>query len=805
MKKFTTNLILITFVLVSFVGSLQAQNANRKYLSYKQNVGEIIVTVSDGYYKIVPYNKKAIQVSFFPNNTELKNFSYAVAISPEKPDYLIKDEGNILKIESKNLKVFVSKEPFNISFYRFAELLFSENEGYIKTDSSQQMNFKIEDKEVLFGGGARVLGMNRRGYDLELYNKAHYGYETHSELMNFTLPMYISSKQYAVLFDNASKGHLDLDSKKTNTIKYETVSGTMNYFVISGGDWFDLSDQITNLTGRQPLPPRWAFGNFSSRFGYHSQKEVLTTVDKFFSDGIPVEAAIIDIYWFGRNITGSMGNLDWYKDSFPDPTAMINQLNKKGVKTILVTEPFILTTSTRWKEAVDNKVLGTDLAGNPYTYDFYFGNTGLFDVFKPEARDWFWNIYKDLTQQGIGGWWGDLGEPEVHPSALQHANGSADEVHNAYGHEWAKLIYEGYKKDFPTQRPFILMRSGFAGSQRYGMIPWTGDVSQSWGGLVPQPEIALQMGMQGLAYTHSDLGGFAVSDTTKPIDNELYIRWLQYGVFQPIYRPHAQEQIAAEPVFQNDTTKTHAKKAIELRYKLLPYLYSMAFNNNQTGKPLMYPLFYLEPKNPELLNYDKAYMWGDGLLISPVKAAGIKKQKVYFPAGNNWTDFYTSQIFEGGKEYEVATHINAIPVFARGGAFIPMLTEAKQTKDYNISAFEMHYYLDAKVRTNNYTLYNDDGTTQNSFEKGMYEQLIFDAKNIENTLAITIERKTGKKHNKMDENLITFVIHNLDKKPKKVLVNGEKHPDKVEFDALKKTATFTTNLRNYTKKIEISY
>jgi hypothetical protein len=134
-----------------------------------------------------------------------------------------------------------------------------------------------------------------------------------------------------------------------------------------------------------------------------------------------------------------------------------------------------------------------------------------------------------------------------------------------------------------------------------------------------------------------------------------------------------------------------------------------------------------------------------------------------------------------------------------------MLTEAKQTKDYNISAFEMHYYLDAKVRTNNYTLYNDDGTTQNSFEKGMYEQLIFDAKNIENTLAITIERKTGKKHNKMDENLITFVIHNLDKKPKKVLVNGEKHPDKVEFDALKKTATFTTNLRNYTKKIEISY
>lgn len=805
MKKIISILNVLVFVLLVNSVQIFSQNSQREFIDYKQNVGEVIINVSDGHYKVVAYNKKAFQVTFYPNNYEVKNFSYATAIKPEKADYLIKNESNVVKIESKELKVWVTKKPFNISYYRYSELLFSENEGYSKTDSLQKMNFKIEPSEVLYGGGARVLGMNHRGYNLEMYNKAHYGYTSHSELMNFTLPMYISSKKYAVLFDNAAIGHLDLDSKKNNTIEYETVSGTMNYFIICGRDWFDLNDQITNLTGRQPLPPRWAFGNFSSRFGYHSQKEVENTVDLFFENNIPVEAAIIDIYWFGKGITGTMGNLDWYKPNFPDPEAMIAKLNKQGVKTILVTEPFVLTTSSKWDDAVENKVLGTDSTGNPYTYDFYFGNTGLVDIFKPEAKEWFWDIYKGLTSQGVGGWWGDLGEPEVHPAGLQHVNGSADEVHNAYGHEWAKMVFEGYKKDFPAQRPFILMRSGFAGSQRYGMIPWSGDVSQSWGGLVGQPEIALQMGMQGLAYMHSDLGGFAVADTTKPIDNELYTRWLQYGVFQPIYRPHGQEQIAAEPVYQIESTKALAKTAIELRYKMLVYNYSIAFENNQNGKPLMYPLFYLEPKNSDLLAYDVAYMWGDGLLVSPVKEQGKKSQKVYLPKGNSWTDFYNNKVYEGGQEIEAPLTINSIPVFAKGGEFIPLLTEAKQTKDYSIATFDMHFYADQKVRSSTYQLYNDDGNTANAYEKGMFETVNFEAKNSEKLLSINVLRANGKKFTKTEDNLITFVIHNLDKKPKKVLVNGEKLPEKLIYDEVNKTASFTTIVRKYEKKIELSY
>ncbi len=441
---------------------------------------------------------------------------------------------------------------------------------------------------------------------------------------------------------------------------------------------------------------------------------------------------------------------------------MIKRFNKKGVKTILVTEPFILTTSNRWQEAVDNKILATDLFGNPYTYDFYFGNTGLIDIYDPNARDWFWNIYKHFTNQGIGGWWGDLGEPEVHPSGLQHINGTADELHNSYGHEWARLIWDGYRKDFPLTRPFILMRAGYAGSQRYGMIPWSGDVNRSWGGLVPQPEIALQMGMQGLAYMHSDLGGFAGGDT---MNNELYIRWLQYGVFQPIYRPHAQEHIPAEPVFQNENTKALAKKSIELRYQLMPYIYNMAFDNNQTGKPLMIPLFFNESQNKELLTYDKAYMWGDAFLVSPVKEPGLKKQSFYFPKGTSWTGFFDNNIYEGGFEHTIPLSISNIPVFVKGGSFIPMLRNVVSTQHYSLDEFDLHYYADSLVKESRYRLYNDDGKSPFAYENGKYELMEFTAKNDDISLDFSVIKLVTTDRFWDADNLITVKVHNLKAKP----------------------------------------
>lgn len=764
MKNRILNLVIV-LLLVS--NSVYTQNQNRTFVDAKEFKDHIEVITNDGYYRFMPYNDKVIETSFIPEGESYTSNSHAVVLTlADIKTEVVQNENQIL-YSTPGITVKITKNPFDVSYFYNGQKIISEKQGYVKNEEYETISFELDSTEKLFGGGARVLGMDRRGNRLQLYNRAHYGYETHSELMNFTMPVVVSSKMYTIHFDNAPIGYLDLDSKGDNTLKYETISGRKTYQLIVGDSWADLINQYADLTGKQPLPPRWAFGNFSSRFGYHSEKETRETVNKFFEDSIPLDAVIIDIYWFGKDIKGHMGNLEFLRDSFPTPQRMINDFKEKGVKTILVTEPFILTTSKRWDEVVEKNLLATDSAGNPFTYDFYFGNTGLLDIYKPETEEWFWNIYKKYTKMGIGGWWGDLGEPEVHPLEAQHATGSADEVHNIYGHDWTRLIYEGYQKDFPEQRPFILMRAGYSGSQRFGIIPWTGDVSRSWGGLKPQTEISLQMGLQGIGYMHSDLGGFAGGEE---FDAELYTRWLQYGVFQPIYRPHAQEHIASEPVFHDDTTKSLAREAIKLRYSLIPYIYTLAFDNSQTGIPFMRPLFFMEPENDSLYLESDTYMWGDNFLVSPITEPGIEQKEIYFPKNNIWYDFFTDQLYTGGKSYVVNIRNEHIPVFVKAGSFITMVDPVQSTKNYSTRDLKIHYYPGPESSFGK--LYDDDGISPQAYTKGKYEILYFKADSEGESIQFEFNKELGSDYKSIDRN-IELIIHNFDNEPELVNLNDE--------------------------------
>ncbi|QYJ68662.1 glycoside hydrolase family 31 protein [Flavobacterium litorale] len=744
---------ILSILLLFLVTVATAQNSSRKLQGTQRFENRIALTTNDGRYIIKPYSENIVQTSFIPNGEEIDRNSHAVVMEPQEVKTSYKESNDKITYTTKGIEIVIDKSPFKISYYYKNKLLLSEKEGYIKKDTTECIGFSIDSTEALYGGGARALGMNRRGNRLELYNKAHYGYGERSELMNFTMPLVMSSKIYAVHFDNAPIGWLDLDSKKDNTLAYETISGRKVYQVIAADNWYDLTQHYTTLTGTQPMPARWTLGNFASRFGYHSEKEVREVVRKFRKEKIPLDAVVLDLYWFGKEMKGTMGNLAFERDSFPTPEGMIANLKRQNVKTVLITEPFILTTSKRWEEAVTKNVLATNANGEPYTYDFYFGNTGIIDLFKPNARWWFWGIYKDLIKRGIDGWWGDLGEPEVHPSYVQHASGSADEVHNIYGHNWANLITQGYKKDYPEQRPFILMRAGYSGSQRYGMIPWSGDVGRSWGGLQSQPEIALQMGMQGMGYMHSDLGGFAGDN----VDDELYVRWLQYGVYQPIFRPHAQESVPSEAVFKKTETKALAKQAIALRYKMLPYNYTLAFQNSQRGYPLMRPIFFDESDNPALYNISDEYLWGDNILVAPVLQQGATQREVYFPKGNNW--YANNTTYEGGTTQTVTIEEGNIPHFYRGGGMVVLASEAMQsTEEYTGEALEVHYYVNPDVKMSSSIFYDDDGKTPEAVAKGKYEILLFDARIRRGEAVIDIDSQKGSEYESVTRKL-TFYIH----------------------------------------------
>ncbi len=319
------------FSLLLFVSAISfAQNPDREFVSLEQKEHAVELQTNDGKYIFRPYTPEIIETAFVPTGEAFDTVSHAVVLQPQQVNFTVSEDSEQIIIDTDGIDVKVSKMPFQVTYYYDGEKVISEKTGYFKEAGQEQLQFNLDETEVLFGGGARALGMNRRGHKLELYNKAHYGYISNSKLLNYTLPVVLSSKKYALHFDNAPKGFLDLDSEHDNSLTYGTISGRKVYQLMVGNSWQDLVGNYTLLTGRQPMPARWVLGNFSSRFGYHSQQEVMQTIKKFKKEEIPVDAIILDLFWFGHEIKGTMGNLAFVRDSFPNPKKMMKDLKKAG-------------------------------------------------------------------------------------------------------------------------------------------------------------------------------------------------------------------------------------------------------------------------------------------------------------------------------------------------------------------------------------------------------------------------------------------------------------------------------------------
>ena len=745
-----------------------------EYESHTVDGHSLIVQTSVGELRVTAIDDAGFEVHYVEDGVrQLPSFALA-GTAPDIRSAVSETEQSIA-FAIDGLIAVVNKSPVRIDYASQGESLVAEEHGYFAYDTVRGFRFRLDDGEKILGGGQRVLGMDRRGRRMPLYNRASYGYESaDTEQMYYSLPAVLSSDKYMIVFDNTASGWLDIGSTEEDVLTFEAVGGRTAYLVIAGDSYPALIENYTDVTGKQPLPPRWAFGNYASRFGYHTEDEARDVVKRFRRADIPLDAIILDIYWFGPDIKGHMGNLDWDRDAWPTPERMISEFAEQGVKTVAITEPFILSTSSRWQDAVDNGVLARNAIGQPRRFDFYFGNTGLIDVFDENARRWFWQFYAMLFEQGTAATWGDLGEPEVHPGDSLHwlsdagIEATGDEIHNAYGHVWAQMVYEKQVEKYPDMRPLILMRSGFAGSQRYAMVPWTGDVSRSWGGLKPQIELSLQMSMFGLAYNHSDLGGFAGGEE---FDKELYIRWLQYGVFQPVYRPHAQEHIPAEPVFHDRETRDIVRDYIKLRYRLLPYVYTLAYENSMSGMPLMRPLFFEDEENLELIDEKDAFLWGDAFLVAPVLEAGAKSVDVDLPQGV-WFDFWDGTRFAGSQSVSVPVTLETIPVLVRAGSFIPMVDDIATTRDYSSEALTLHYYADASVAESQGQMYEDDGKSRLSLENGLFELLAFDSVHDNQSLSMNLRREGKPYAGRPETRTLTLVIHNWDSVPANVNFNG---------------------------------
>jgi oligosaccharide 4-alpha-D-glucosyltransferase len=544
---------------------------------------------------------------------------------------------------SKPYKNFAIDIPTgNINYYLGNDTLLMLN--YFDSVDYKCFRFELNGNEKIFGTGERSLPLNRRGYKLDLYNTPNYGYGMNADNLNYTVPFIISSKGYGIFFDNPSRSYLDIGKRNPAILEYGASSGELGFYIIPGKNVDEIITKFQSLVGTQPLPARWVFGNLMSRFGYRSQNQLLSTVHKMKQENFPLDAVILDLFWFGDSIKGTLGNLDWVnKNAWPQPEAMIRNLKKEGINTILITEPYILNTTANYGPS--KKFHAVDSAGNPFVLtNFYFGNGGLLDLFRKDAQEWFWTKYKLQIAKGVAGWWGDLGEPETHPATMYHNLKDpgfkrlfkADEVHNIYGHYWDKMLFDKYAKEYPNVRLFNLNRSGYAGSPRYSVFPWSGDVGRNWDGLKAQLPLMIGMSMSGVPYIHADAGGFGGGD----VDEELYTRWLQFATFTPVFRPHGTavgdadpnaKDIPSEPCFHPEPYKSIVRRYINLRYTFLPYNYTLAYEEAKFGKPLVKPLFYYSNTDCNLFKAQDEYLWGDNIIVAPVLDKAATTRKVYLP------------------------------------------------------------------------------------------------------------------------------------------------------------------------------
>lgn len=684
-----------------------------------------------------------------------------------------------------------------------------------KNDGSRGLSYQLQKDEMIFGGGERALPFNRKGYKFDLYNRPNYAYGVGAENLNYSVPFFISNKGYGIFFDNGSKGYADIGKSAENIFEVGFESGEINAFVIFGKTYQEILTSYHKLTGTQPLPPRWAFGNLMSRFGYTSQEQATNIVKQMKDEKLPLDAIIFDLFWFGDSIKGSLGNLDWVNtEKWPNPNKMIADFKKQNINTTLITEPYILQYTNTYTESLEYQA--KDVSNNTFVLqDFYFGKGGLLDIFRKDAGQWIWNKhYKKQIKNGVIGWWTDLGEPERHPENMYHNLKDlgiekmvlANEVHNIYGHYWNKMLFENYAKDYPSQRLFHLNRSGFAGSQRYSIFPWSGDVGRTWSGLQAQLPVMLGMSMSGVPYIHADAGGFAGGES----DGELYVRWLQFAAYTPIFRPHGTAlydhdvtatSFPSEPVLMEEPFKAEAKKVVLERYKMLPYLYTLAYRQSKFAEPLVKPLFYNYSTDTNAIKAQDEFLLGDEILVAPVLQKEATTRIVYLPKGN-WYDVQTNKIYEGDASVTMDVSEYKKPLFYKEGSFIPQYNSTgENTSEIDRKKLNIVYIL--SNNNSKFEMYDDDGETKNAIATNQFELIKFASAGRTNKgVVISIQSNNGLYKNKPTERNIILSIPALPLKPKAVLVNGIATKN---FIVNNNTLTVPVTFKNIPLKIDVKW
>ena len=610
-------------------------------------------------------------------------FSYAVE-REDWPSHEIQTQDGLaaVVIQAEVLACRIDKDACRLTFFTSEGHTLSEDAGGLSWGDGGAVRWTrvLPDDESGHGLGQRPAGLNLRGRRWSLWNADPLpGYERDADPVYSSIPFYLGVREnvaFGVLWDNPARGAVDLGAQRADAMTFSAEDGELRFYVFAGPTVGDVLRQYTSLTGHMPLPPLWALGFHQSRWGYESEDEFRALADEFRRRHLPCDVLYYDIdYMDGCRV------FTWDRARFPLMPGLLADLSAQGFKSVAIVDPGIKSEANFpiYDEGLRADVFLKYPDGKPVVGPVWPGNSVFPDFTSARVRAWWAEHVTTLAQAGFAGLWNDMNEPTI--ITYQRGTTLADSVlhdwdglgathagggHNVYGTLMARATREGLQKARPDKRPFVMTRAAYAGAQRY-TSSWTGDNIATWDHLRLSLQMTLQAGLSGFPFTGPDVGGFVGEP-----DAELYARWFQLGSLLPYFRVHsAKDTGRREPWQFGEQVEAIARHALELRYQLLPYLYSTFARCTQDGMPIVRPLFMADPTDPALRDLDDAFMLGDSILVAPVFEAGATQRELVLPRGV-WYEFDTGKLIDGARTVTVSAPLDRLPIYVRAGKTLPM-------------------------------------------------------------------------------------------------------------------------------------
>jgi alpha-D-xyloside xylohydrolase len=704
------------FVFVAFFPLVLSAAASAD--SVQKDATGFTLKLSVGILRLQVWSDRIVRVTWTRGDNFPPDGSLSIIARPAPAHWELNETADFITLNTKSVRVQVGRQTGSIDFQDSSGKSFlAEPSGgghsmepiMLQRQSTWKIKqvFQFPNDEAIFGLGQHQDGsMNLAGKKIHLQQQN----------MLVGIPVLMSSRGYGIFWDNPSITDVasGTAADKPGTIQWASeVGDAVDYYVLYGPDLDQSIADYRFLTGSAPMFGRWAWGFWQSKERYASQDELLWIVDQYRSRHIPIDGIIQDWqYWS----PGPWGSHKLDPSRYYDPKGLLQKLHANNIHMLISVWAKFDPDGQNYRELQNAGVLF------PRTIPSVFpkGEQKWYDPFGAKGRDIYWKqISKNLFSLGIDGWWLDATEPELSGKWGEFrdyttAAGSGARVFNAYPLMTTSAVYQGQRAESTDKRVLILTRSAYAGQQRNAAITWSGDIHGKWDVFAEQIPAGINFCLSGIPYWNTDIGGFFGSNPADPKYRELFTRWFQFGAFCPMFRVHGTDQPKEIWRFPDDTSKILVRYD-QLRYRLLPYIYSNAWSVTHDDSTMMRGLVMDFRNDPKALNIPDQYMFGPAIMVNPVTRAGAATRPVYLPASDVWFDFWTGKSLSGGQTINASAPIQTIPLFIRAGSIIPLGPPVDSAMKTNADPIELRVYAG---KDGAFNLYEDEGDNYD-YEKGI--------------------------------------------------------------------------------------